>query len=105
VNRIEILPRELGELPRLGQSRCNTNSYVDGWFAGPSEFYVANNPITSLPEEVLAEGDDAILAYLRNEAWWHLQRLIVAGASALDLVTLFVLGLRWRNRRGKKKNG
>ena len=32
-----------------------------------------NNPLISPPPEVIAQGKEAILDYLRNEAWWHLQ--------------------------------
>jgi hypothetical protein len=63
------------------------------------------NPLISPPEEVIAQGTPAILAYLRNQAWWHLQRLIIGGVSGIGFLTIVFLALRWRYRRqyGKKK--
>jgi hypothetical protein len=43
------------------------------------------------------------LDYLENEAWWHLQRLIVGGASSFGLVPAIVLGIRWRQQGKQKK--
>jgi Leucine-rich repeat (LRR) protein len=65
--------------------------------------FIEGNPLISPPPEVIAQGTPAILDYLRNEAWWHLQRLIVGGVSSIGIVAAIVLGLRWRIQRGKKK--
>jgi internalin A len=93
-NRLQYLPVELGRLTRLAEGtgcRFGIGIYLEG------------NPLISPPSEVVAQGTEAILAYLHNEAWWHLQKLIVSGLAILGVVTLSVLGLRWKNRRGKQK--
>jgi Leucine-rich repeat (LRR) protein len=92
-NQLQYLPVELGQLYLLAN--------YDSCFLG-----LDGNPLISPPPEVIAQGTAAILDYLRNEAWWHLQRLIAGGASSVGIVAAMVLGLRWRNRRrkGKKKH-
>jgi Leucine-rich repeat (LRR) protein len=66
--------------------------------------HAEDNPLISPPQEVVWQGSQAVLQYLRNEAWWHLKRLIAGGAGAIGLVAAIVLGLRWKNRRrGKEK--
>lgn len=95
-NRLQHLPTALWQLDQLSSAPCN--NYFDF-----DSLRIYGNPLISPPEEVLAQGTPAILAYLRNEAWWHLQRLIISAASALGLVVMLILGLRWRNRRGKSK--
>jgi hypothetical protein len=96
-NHITHLPTEFRYLKNLGRNNCR-GLYI---------FYYEDNPLVSPPAEVMAQGIDAIMAYLQNEAWWHLQRLIAGGAGAVGIVVAVVLGLRWRNRRGyeKKKKG
>jgi hypothetical protein len=44
-----------------------------------------------------------VLAYLRNQAWYHVQRLIIGAAAGVGLLAAFVLGLRYRRTRGKSK--
>jgi hypothetical protein len=94
-NQLRYLPDSFGVLQILAIEECPASQWhglkLDG------------NPLISPPEEVLAQGTSAILEYLRNEAWWHLQRLILTGAMATGLLTALVLGLRWRNNRGKQK--
>ena len=85
----------MGNLYRLGGSGCLDTEF--------SSLSVAGNPLLFPPEEVTVEGTLAILDYLRNEAWWHLQRLIAGGAGFVGIVVAIVLGLRWRNRRGYEK--
>jgi internalin A len=95
-NQIKYLPPEIGDLRHLPEGNGCQELHLWGisW---------TNNPLISPPPEVLEEGQEAILAYLRNEAWWHLQRLIAGGAGAIGIVAAMVLGLRWRNRRGYEK--
>jgi internalin A len=92
-NNFRHLPTTLSKLTMLpvGCNRYDYGLHLDG------------NSLISPPEEVIAQGTPAILEYLRNEAWWHLQRMIVGGAGAVGLVTLSILGWRWKNRRGKQK--
>jgi internalin A len=100
-NQLKYLPTELGELRELpqGHNDCEIQ-FVWG-------ISLHNNPLISPPAEVIAQGTPAILEYLRNEAWWHLQRLIAGGAGAIGIVASLILGIRWRNRRHheKKKKG
>lgn len=96
-NDIQQLPNTLGNLSQLTQSEeCRQ------WFRNLN---LDGNPLISPPQEVIAQGTPAILAYLRNQAWWHLQRMIIYAASVIGGLALLILGLRWRNARqsGKKK--
>ena len=68
-----------------------------------SGIIVYGNPLICPPDEVLAQGTEAILAYLRNKAWWHLQEVILGVASCIGVLMSVVLLLNWRNRRGKRK--
>jgi Leucine-rich repeat (LRR) protein len=97
-NRFESIPLELHALKQLGNfEACARVTYA--------ALYLDKQLLDSLPEAVQQGGTPAILDYLENEAWWHLQRLIVGGASSLGLVAAFFLGLRWRQRgKGKKKH-
>lgn len=93
-NQLQSLPHDLGQLSRLASGAdC---PYQAG-------LYLHDNPLISPPDEVLAQGTEAVLAYLRNEAWWHLQRLIVSISGGIGLIIVAILGLRWRNQRGKRK--
>jgi hypothetical protein len=89
-NEIRYLPTSLGPLENLRS----------GYGCGIG---FSKNPLISPPPEVVAQGTPAVLEYLRNEAWWHMQRLIAGGASSIGLVTAIILGFRWKNRRGKAK--
>jgi internalin A len=96
-NQFRALPIVLGQLHNL-QDNCSGYQNI-------RTNLVEGNPLISPPAEVIAQGTLAILDYLENEAWWHLQRLIVGGASSLGLVAAFILGMRWRHRgKGKRKN-
>jgi internalin A len=95
-NQLQYLPTEIAALEMfLGQEYCMG--------LVPRQFVAYGNPLVSPPPEVIVQGTAAILEYLRNEAWWHLQRLIAGGASGVGIVAAVVLGLRWRNRRGRKE--
>ena len=89
-NQVRSLPNELGRIRRLTPGAWDCNLYIEG------------NPLVSPPDEVLEQGTEAILAYLRNQAWWHLQRMMVSIAGGIGLIAVAILGLRWRNRRGKR---
>ncbi|MGB7339058.1 MAG: hypothetical protein WBC91_09220, partial [Phototrophicaceae bacterium] len=87
-NQLRHLPASLGQLSNLERDNCNLN--------------ISGNPLISPPQSVLNDGTPAILVYLRNQAGWHLQRLIISGASAIGGITLIVMALRWRIRRNRK---
>jgi hypothetical protein len=94
-NNLRELPSEMGQMTALYEEiACRS------WRSG---IILSENPQLSIPAEVIIEGTPAVLAYLRNEAWFYMQKLIVSGLAILGVVTLSVLGLRWRNRRGKQK--
>jgi hypothetical protein len=119
---LEHLPPELGKLENL----CYLNLYDNELHDLPSElgkfsdipvgepcltktswFIVDNNALSFFPQEIVAEGSYAVLDYLNNRVWWHLQRLLFGGASFAGIAATIMLGLRWRQKRGKakKKNG
>ncbi len=87
-NQLRHLPASLGQLSNLERDNCNLD--------------ISDNPLISPPQSVLDDGTPAILAYLRNQAGWHLQRLIISTASAIGGITLIVMALRWRIRRNRK---
>jgi antitoxin (DNA-binding transcriptional repressor) of toxin-antitoxin stability system len=96
-NEFQVLPLELSQLTNLGLSDSN---HCPPEMLG---LYIYNNPLISPPPEVIEQGTPAILDYLRNQAGWHLQRLILGGVSAVGIVSIAILGLRRRNNRGKQK--
>jgi Leucine-rich repeat (LRR) protein len=116
-NQLSSLPTEFGNLTNLCFLDLRNNSFQDipiaitplnalaTDYCGDyySILYLDHNLLDTLPEDVAMGGTGAILAYLNNVALWHFQRLVLGGASAVALVTLSVLGLRWKNGRGKQK--
>ncbi len=89
-NKLEYLPSELGQLTKLADNGCYLK--LDG------------NPLISPPPEVIKQGTPAVLDYLRNQAWWHLQRLILSGATGLGVLAVLMLGIRWRTGRNRRKS-
>ncbi|MEL6526255.1 MAG: hypothetical protein AAFQ07_11155, partial [Chloroflexota bacterium] len=55
------------------------------------------------PDEVIAGDNQAILAYLRNQAQWHAQRLMIGIGAGVSVLMLSVWGLVWYRRRGLRK--
>ena len=94
-NQLRRLPHQVGQLTLFESdvSDCPFNSGL----------YLEGNPLISPPDEVLAQGTEAILAYLRNPLWWHLQEVILGVASCIGVLMSVVLILNWRNRREKRK--
>ncbi|MEL6310718.1 MAG: hypothetical protein AAFQ52_21455 [Chloroflexota bacterium] len=56
-----------------------------------------------LPDTVALGGDQAILAYLRNQAQWHAQRLMIGIGAGVSVLMLSVWRLVWYRRRGLRK--
>jgi len=73
-NRLEYLPNELGHLRGLEQPNADCGTIYG--------LRLSNNSLSAFPEEIHRQGDTAILAYLRNQAAWHLRRT-VSGFAAM----------------------
>jgi internalin A len=111
-NQLSVLPPEIGQLSNLQWLDLKNNQLhylpptmgnlislqCDNCFLS-----LDNNPLISPPPEVVEQGTAAVLAYLRNQAWYHVQRLIVAAASGVGLLAMLVLGVRYRQTRRKSK--
>jgi hypothetical protein len=101
-NQIQRLPVEMGNLSGLlTPDKCP--AVTEFHLSQDYGLNIDNLPLVYPPNEVLLQGDIAVLSYLRNETWWHLQRLIAGGAGSVGLLVAIVLGFRWNNRRGKAK--
>jgi len=100
-NQLHHLPIELGNL-NLSCTGCYFN--LDGYdFPCPNcRLQVDDNPLISPPPEVVEQGAAAVLEYLRNQAWYHLQRLIITGASGIGLLAMLMLGVWWKQSGGRK---
>jgi internalin A len=88
-NNLRHLPTTLGKL----------NTLIQGEWCG---LYLDNNPLISPPPEVVEQGTAAVLDYLRNQAWYHTQRLLIGAAGGVGLFVLLMLGFRWKQRGGRK---
>jgi hypothetical protein len=51
---------------------------------------------------VVEQGTEAILVYLRNQAWYHVQRWIIGMAAGVGMLVLFMLGFRFKQRGSRK---
>jgi Leucine-rich repeat (LRR) protein len=95
-NDLRHLPTTLGNLGLLvGTKDCAGRYYPN--------LFLTENPLISPPLEVVEQGTAAVLEYLRNQAWYHTQRLILGAASGVGLLVLLVLGVRWKQQRGGRK--
>jgi internalin A len=109
-NQLTSLPREIGQLTNLQQLDLFNNQLRHlptevGNLNITCEFCLTleNNPLISPPLKVVEQGTAAVLAYLRNQAWYHVQRLIVAGASGVGLLAMLLLAVRYRQSRHNAK--
>jgi internalin A len=97
-NNLKHLPTTLGNLNLLANGGMCT-SYMYGYYG----LYLDYNPLISPPAEVVEQGTDAILDYLRNQAWYHTQRLILGAAGGVGLLALLMLGFRHKQRGARKE--
>jgi Leucine-rich repeat (LRR) protein len=93
-NNIQHLPTTISNLGSLV-----TAEFCNNWDIG---IFLEGNPLISPPPEVVEQGTAAVLAYLRNQAWYHMQRLIIGAAGGVGLFVLLVLGFRWKQHGGHK---
>lgn len=96
-NDLTYLP-DLGDLDKF--TELTVSESCRGMYYGLRLF---GNPLSSPPPEVVDGGTPVILAYLRNPALWHLERLLIFIAQGISFLTLVVLGLRWRRNRNYSK--
>jgi Leucine-rich repeat (LRR) protein len=92
-NNLKSLPMTLGNLSLLTSGGNCFNSF--------SDLRLDGNPLIS-PPEVVEQGTAAVLEYLRNQAWYHTQRLMIGAATGIGTFALFILGIRWKQHGGRK---
>jgi hypothetical protein len=97
-NNLRHLPTALGNLTLLAERTA-----CDAQYGRDNGVYLDGNPLISPPPEVVEQGTGAVLEYLRNQAWYHVQRLIVAAASGVGLLVVLLLSMRYRQTRRKPK--
>lgn len=109
-NNFRDLPQEIGNLHKLCVLRLESNNLqhlpvVIGQLSlltdrlNGCHLAFQDNPLISLPREVIVQGIPGILDYLNNQAAWHMKQMIASGATGIGLLAVFILGLRWRMRR------
>lgn len=114
-NGLNILPPEIGQLSSLCflDLRDNNLRYLpttltkmslqsEECIHGYSALYLYGNPLISPPPEYIWKGTPAVLDYLRNQAWYHMQRMIISVAAGIGLLVLLLLGFRWKQRGARK---
>jgi Leucine-rich repeat (LRR) protein len=107
-NQLTSVPAEIGRLNSLEVLSLHNNRLQHlpatiGNLTNLKNLILIENSLISPPPEVIEQGTAAVLAYLRNQAWYHMQRMIIGAASGVGLLAAFVLGLRYRRTRGKSK--
>jgi internalin A len=100
-NHLSHLPATIGNLTSLQDEECFFEFTDNKWGQEPG-LELNENPFISPPPEVVEQGTAAVLDYLRNQAWYHTQRLIVGAAGGVGLFVLLMLGFRWKQRGGRK---
>jgi hypothetical protein len=117
-NQLSQLPPEIGQLHQLCYLDITYNRLRDlpselAKILTPSEtcskpsLYLVGNPLITPPPEVIAQGTPTVLAYLREQAWYHTRQLLLSAAGGVGILASVVLFARWRYRRmrkPKKKN-
>lgn len=109
-NNFRDLPQEIGNLHKLCVLRLESNNLqhlpvligqlsllTDRLNGCHLSFH--DNPLITLPREVIVRGIPGILDYLNNQAAWHMKQMIASVATGVGLLIALILGLRWRMRR------
>jgi internalin A len=117
-NQLMSLPPEIGQLNslcsldlgdnpllHLPTTISNINLLTQDMlcYDGYAGLYLDGNSLISPPPEVVEQGTVAVLAYLRNQAWYHVQRLIISAAAGVGLLAMLLLGVRYRQSQRKSK--
>jgi hypothetical protein len=93
-NYLNHLPTTMGNLYLFSETVPCSDVYAD--------LVLDENPFISPPLQVVEQGTAAVLDYLRNQAWYHTQRLIIGAAGSVGLFVLLLLGFRWKQGGGRK---
>jgi len=102
-NNLRYLPPTISNLNFLEQNEpCPFATVVPTANQLSYKLFLYGNPLISPPPEVVEQGTAAVLSYLRNQAWYHTQRLIIGAAGGIGLFALLVLCFRWKQRDGRK---
>jgi hypothetical protein len=112
-NELTMLPPEIGQLQHLCYLSIENNQVHHfpnelGYILMPSEscrfpqLYLYHNPLITPPPEVVAQGTPAILAYLREQAWYHTRQLLLSASGGVGILAGVLLLARWRYRRLRK---
>ena len=77
-NQLKVLPPEIGNLSSLQGINLD------------------DNPLQSPPQEVVSQGTEAIKDYLRDQAAWHIRKMIAGAAGGVGVLAMAGLAIRWR---------
>jgi internalin A len=109
-NPLKSLPPEIGQLSSLcyldlSNTQLSQLPYELGDIFASCEYpelKLYNNPLITPPPEVVAQGTPAILAYLREQAWYHARQIMLSALGGVGILAGVLLLARWRYRRLRK---
>ncbi|MEL7436101.1 MAG: hypothetical protein AAFN11_19310, partial [Chloroflexota bacterium] len=112
-NALTRLPPEIGNLSNLTQLSVIGNTLTSlppeiGNLSNLNVLYMDYALWAQIPDEVEAQGTQAVVAYIRNQAQWHLRRMVgsalLMGAGIITVIMLLVRRRRL-GRKPKQKRG